>query len=183
MMGLPTGLAKAASVTVFEGNCMVMKVIIQFLLILTLLYIITVSNFQVAGECRQLLFPSDGFGNKRLTNHSITTQNVSDLDLCELHCYHEPNCVSINFKVIPDSEGLHKCELNNATHRSHEIDLQNKDGYVYKGAESTCDRAVCENGGTCQSDCTDKGYHCVCPPGFTSARCEKGNNNTIAQMG
>ena len=89
----------------------------------------------LAGECRQLLFPSDVFGNKRLTNHSITTQNVFDLDLCELQCYHEPHCVSINFKVIPDREGLHECELNNATHRSHEIDLQNKDGYVYKGGE------------------------------------------------
>ena len=89
----------------------------------------------LAGECRQLLFPSDVFGNKRLKNHTITTQNVSDLDFCELQCYHEPNCVSINFKVIPHSEGLHECELNNATHRSHEIDLQKEDGYVYKGAE------------------------------------------------
>ncbi|XP_067045973.1 delta-like protein A [Acropora muricata] len=141
----------------------------------------TSAHCEQAGECRQLLFPSDGFGNKRLTNHGITTQNVSDLDLCELHCYHEPNCVSINFKVIPDSEGLHKCELNNATHRSHEIELQNKDGYVYKGAESICDRAVCENGGKCQSDCTDKGYHCVCPPGFTSARCEKDVNECLQE--
>ncbi|XP_044165430.1 neurogenic locus notch homolog protein 1-like [Acropora millepora] len=154
-----------------------MEFIIKFLLILTLIYIITVSNFEVAGECRQLLFPSDVFKNKRLTNHSITTQNVSDLDLCELHCYHEPNCVSINFKVIPDSEGLHECELNNATHRSHEIDLQNNDGYVYRGAEmrnfvSGCDRAVCENGGTCQSGFTERGYHCVCPQGFTSDHCE-----------
>ena len=89
----------------------------------------------LAGECRQLRFPSDVFGNKRLRNHNITTQKVSDLDLCELQCYREPNCVSINFKVIPESEGLHECELNNATHRSHGTVLQNKDGYVYKGAE------------------------------------------------
>ncbi|XP_067047850.1 delta-like protein D isoform X2 [Acropora muricata] len=105
--------------------------------------------------------------------HIIATLKVLDVDLCELQCYLQPNCVSINFSVIPDSAGLHECELNNATHRSHEIDLQNKDGYVYKGAESACDRATCENGGTCQSGFTDKGYHCVCPPGFTSAHCEK----------
>ncbi|XP_015763710.1 PREDICTED: delta-like protein 4 isoform X2 [Acropora digitifera] len=105
--------------------------------------------------------------------HIIATLKVLDVDLCELQCYLQPNCVSINFSVIPDSEGLHECELNNATHRSHEIDLQNKDGYVYKGAESACDRATCENGGTCQSGFTDKGYHCVCPPGFTSANCEQ----------
>ena len=37
--------------------------------------------------------------------------------------------------AIPDSEGLHECELNNATHQSHDNDLQDKKGYVYKGAE------------------------------------------------
>ena len=57
------------------------------------------------------------------------------MDLCELQCYHEPNCVSINFKVIPDDEGLHECELNNATHQSYDGQLEDKDGYVYKGAE------------------------------------------------
>ena len=57
------------------------------------------------------------------------------MDLCELQCYHEPNCVSINFKVIPDNEGFHECELNNATHQRHDGQLEDKDGYVYKGAE------------------------------------------------
>ncbi|XP_074607313.1 uncharacterized protein LOC141860178 isoform X3 [Acropora palmata] len=150
------------------------------------------------------------FDDRRLMKHIIATLKVLDVDLCELQCYLQPNCVSINFKVLPDSEGFHECELNNATHRRHEIDLQNKDGYVYKGAEvrnfdirlrecelnnathrshdnelintndyvykgaeSACDRATCENGGTCQSGFTDKGYHCVCPPGFTSAHCGK----------
>ena len=87
-------------------------------------------------EGRQLSFPAKFIkGNKRLTNHDITTIKVPDLDLCELQCYHEPNCVSINFKVIPDDDGLHECELNNATHQSHDSQLEDKDGYVYKGAE------------------------------------------------
>ena len=89
----------------------------------------------LAGESRQLLFPRNFFGNKRLTNHSITTKKVSNLGLCELQCYHESNGVSMNFKVIPESEGLHECELNNATHRSQDNELKNKDGYVHKGAE------------------------------------------------
>ena len=67
--------------------------------------------------------------------HVIATIEVLDFDLCELQCYHEPNCVSINFNVIPDSDGLHECELNNATHRSHDKKLMNKNAYVYKGAE------------------------------------------------
>ena len=75
------------------------------------------------------------FDDRRLMKHIIATLKVLDVDLCELQCHQKPNCVSINFNVIPDSEGLHECELNNATHRSHEIDFQNRDSYVYKGAE------------------------------------------------
>ena len=88
------------------------------------------------GECRQLSFPAAYmFGNRRLMKHIIATIKVVDFDLCELQCYNQPNCVSINFNVIPDSKGLHECELSNATHRSHDSELVNRDGYVYKGAE------------------------------------------------
>ena len=88
------------------------------------------------GECRQLFFPADFmFGYRRLINHVIATIRVLDFDLCELQCYHQPNCVSINFNVIPDREGLHECELNNCTHRSHDNELINRDGYLYKGAK------------------------------------------------
>ena len=88
------------------------------------------------GECRQLSFPAAYmFGNKCLMKHVIATVKVPDFDFCELQCYHQPNCVSVNFKVIHDSGGLHECELNNATHRSHGNELLNRDGYVYKGAE------------------------------------------------
>ncbi|XP_015776020.1 PREDICTED: neurogenic locus notch homolog protein 1-like [Acropora digitifera] len=135
------------------------------------------------GECRQLSFPAEyKFGNRRLMKHVIETIKVVDFDLCELQCYLQPSCVSINFNVTPDSEGRHECELSNATHRSHDNELMNKYGYVYKGAESACDRASCENGGTCQSGFTDKGYQCVCLPGFTSVHCEKGiSNSTVTR--
>ena len=75
------------------------------------------------------------FANRRLMKHIIATIKVVDFDLCELQCYHQPNCVSINFNVIPESEGLHECELSNATHRGHDYELMNRDGYTYKGAE------------------------------------------------
>ncbi|XP_044169274.1 protein crumbs homolog 1-like [Acropora millepora] len=146
---------------------------IQFCLMSTVIYIETISTFQV-GEYRQLSFPADyKFGNRRLMKHIIASIKVIDFDLCELQCYHQPNCVSINFNVIPNSEGLHECELSNATHRGHDNELMNRDGYIYKGAESACDRATCENGGTCQSGFTNKGYQCVCLAGFTSTHCEQ----------
>ena len=75
------------------------------------------------------------FGNRRLMKHTIATIKVVDFDLCELRCYHQPNCVSVNLNAIPDSEGLHECERNNATHRGHDNELMNGDGFVYKGAE------------------------------------------------
>ncbi|XP_015780929.1 PREDICTED: sushi, von Willebrand factor type A, EGF and pentraxin domain-containing protein 1-like isoform X2 [Acropora digitifera] len=129
------------------------------------------------GACRQLFFRADfTFGNRRLIKHVIESVNVSDFDNCELSCYHQPNCVSINFNVIRDSGGFHKCELNNATHRGHDNELENKDGYIYKGAESACDKGRCKNNGTCQSGYTDKGYRCLCPPQWISDHCEQDVN-------
>lgn len=129
------------------------------------------------GECRQLFFRADfTFGNRRLIKHVIESVNVSDFDNCELRCYHQPNCVSINFNVIRDSGEFHKCELNNATHRGHDNELEKKDGYIYKGAESACDKEPCENEGICQSGYTEKGYRCLCPPQWTSHHCDKDVN-------
>ena len=89
-----------------------------------------------SGECRQLFFRADfTFWSRRLIKHVIESIKVRDFDLCELHCYHQPNCVSINFNVTSDSKGLHECELNNVTHRSFDRDLENIDRYIYKGTE------------------------------------------------
>ena len=56
------------------------------------------------------------FANKRLTNHTIKVIGILDMDLCELMCYQEPNCVSINFRKKPENGGVkHRCELNNST--------------------------------------------------------------------
>ncbi|KAK2547036.1 hypothetical protein P5673_033195 [Acropora cervicornis] len=91
------------------------------------------------GECRQLFFRADfTFGNRRLIKHVIESVSVRDFDNCELSCYQQPNCVSINFNVIRDSGGFHKCELNNATHRGHDNDqrwlhIQRRRVLVIKG--------------------------------------------------
>lgn len=46
----------------------------------------------------------------------------------------EPSCVSYNF-VMKSETGKHKCELNNATHKEHEEDLEENLNYVYRGAK------------------------------------------------
>ena len=84
----------------------------------------------VSGECRELSFPASfSFTAKRLQNHAIRTQQVADVDSCELLCFLESNCVSVNFKKKTRS-----CELNNATHRGYGYHLEDDADYVYHGA-------------------------------------------------
>ena len=88
-------------------------------------------NLHFAGECRQLVFPQFFFvANKRLVNHTIKTVEVQDMDHCEWMCYKEPDCVSVNFEI-----GTQQCDLNNATHRNDGADLEDKDGFLYHGAD------------------------------------------------
>ena len=48
-----------------------------------------------------MLFPDSYFSAKRrLANHAIETRTVKNLDDCELMCYLNDNCVSLNFKKI-----------------------------------------------------------------------------------
>lgn len=46
------------------------------------------------------------------------------------------NCVSANFKKYPENGGIaYVCELNNATHLEHEIDLVTDNVFYYRGSE------------------------------------------------
>ena len=93
-------------------------------------------NLTFSGPCRELAFPSFlFFANKRLLNHNITTVQVPEMDVCELLCYHEHNCVSINFEDKPSAEGTYSCDLNNSTHGEHGEDLVDAESYFYRGTE------------------------------------------------
>ena len=59
---------------------------------------------------------------------------VKDLDECEYRCYLDANCVSLNIKN-KDSDGTHKCELNNSTHLDDDGVLEDNQLYYYRGAE------------------------------------------------
>ena len=64
----------------------------------------------------------------------IQTVEIINEDVCQLKCYLEPNCVSYNFNKKEDSDGKHKCDLNNATTYEHS-DLTKNENYVYRRAE------------------------------------------------
>ena len=88
-------------------------------------------------ECRFMEFPAPlFFANKRLTNHMIKVIGILDMDLCELMCYQEPNCVSFNLKKNPENgEVKHRCELNNSTHLEHDREFRDDTSYFYRGAK------------------------------------------------
>ena len=68
----------------------------------------------------------------------IRTIDVINEDLCSTQCYLEPNCVSYNFKKDKEKNGVHKCDLNNATSEhdnEHAGDLVESKTYMYRGAE------------------------------------------------
>ena len=67
--------------------------------------------------------------------HRIRTMRVNDLDNCELLCYRDDNCVSLNIKDKDLDSGTHECELNNSTHLEHDGDLKSNPVYYYRGAK------------------------------------------------
>ena len=84
-----------------------------------------------------MLFPDYYFfSERRLVNHTIGTKHVKNFDDCELLCYLHDNCVSANFKKYPENGGIgYVCELNNATHLEHEIDLVTDNVFYYRGSK------------------------------------------------
>ena len=85
---------------------------------------------------RAMLFPDYYFfAKRRLENYTIETRKVKNLDDCELMCYLNDNCVSLNFKKDPDNnEAAHICELNNATHLKNDSDLTSDVNFYYRGS-------------------------------------------------
>ncbi|CAH3156260.1 unnamed protein product, partial [Pocillopora meandrina] len=41
--------------------------------------------------------------------------------------------------------------------------------------KNTCGQTPCQHNGTCQTGFTDKGYRCLCPPGYKGTNCEERN--------
>ena len=89
-------------------------------------------RFCNSGNCRVLAFPSYFLiADKCLESHTfLIVQHVPDMGLCELLCYNQPNCVSVNYEI----QTQRRCELNNSTHRAHDADFKEREGCLYHGA-------------------------------------------------
>ena len=76
------------------------------------------------------------FAERRLVNHTIATKYVKNFDDCELLCYLNDSCVSANIKKDPENDGIaYACELTNATHLEHEVDLITDMVFYYRGSK------------------------------------------------
>ncbi|KAL9969832.1 hypothetical protein ACROYT_G022098 [Oculina patagonica] len=123
----------------------------------------------VADKCRKIWF-NEVLPDKAIMGHLIRTVLSPDRGSCQVKCYSEPNCVSIN--VGPLQEGSHKCELNNATAKNQASSiLQTRKDYTYLGIENPCSSSPCINNGICQVGYTAKGFRCKCAPGLTGPHC------------
>ncbi|XP_022809326.1 neurogenic locus Notch protein-like isoform X3 [Stylophora pistillata] len=134
--------------------------------------IIPISSECSGEECRSIVFkePIEG---KVMTGHLIRLEEVPHRGSCNVLCYMEPNCVSIN--IGPSQGGNYNCELNNASNESPgwSRDLQSKEDYTHLSIENPCSSSPCFNNGTCQAGYTDKVFRCKCPLGFTGVYCKK----------
>ena len=76
------------------------------------------------------------FDERRLVNHTIEKKGVNNLDDCELLCYLNDHCVSLNFEKDPENNRpLHICELNNATHLKYDSHLTTNATFYYRGSK------------------------------------------------
>ncbi|KAL9956973.1 hypothetical protein ACROYT_G038544 [Oculina patagonica] len=106
---------------------------------------------------------------RALIGHLVTSYLLNSQDDCELKCYMEDDCMSINFG--PGDSGAYLCELSDSDHDLHPDDLRQRDGFIYKPTKNFCVIDPCSLNGRCQTGFTDKGYRCVCSAGFTGENC------------
>ena len=85
-------------------------------------------------ECRSIIF-KEPVQDKVIKGHLIRAVEVPNRGSCDVTCYMEPNCVSINIGPSPQA-GTYICELNNATddNKGSRV-LQSKKDYIYLGIE------------------------------------------------
>ena len=94
-------------------------------------YLLLLSSSFLLNTCRSLQFRSDHIlQGKRLRHHVFRSVDVIDAEICEMLCFLDSNCVSLNFK-----KSASKCELNNSTFEGQKDKLESNLDYRYHGAK------------------------------------------------
>lgn len=70
---------------------------------------------------------------RTLTGHVVKSYVVRSQGDCELKCYLEDECMSINFG--PEDRGTHLCELSDSDHDLHPRDLTHRHSFIYIATE------------------------------------------------
>ena len=70
---------------------------------------------------------------KALIGHVFKTVQVETGDQCEIRCYGDHQCLSVN--LGPYQDYGHACELSKSDHVRHPDDLVPRPGYLYKGTK------------------------------------------------
>lgn len=76
-------------------------------------------------------FPS--VAGKALAGHVFETIQVKSSEQCEIRCYRDHQCFSVN--LGPYQVNGHACELSKSDHVRNPDDLVLRPGYIYKGTE------------------------------------------------
>ena len=84
-------------------------------------------------ECRTLLFEFSVEGSALVVDHVISVHVTESSEDCELKCYLEDDCMSIN--TGPMGDGTYYCELSDSDHALHPRDLENRKDVINRSVQ------------------------------------------------
>ena len=76
-----------------------------------------------------------------LFGHVSKSYVVNSKDDCELKCFIEEECTSLN--VGPGKSGAYLCELSDSDHDLHPEDLKPRDGFIYRPTKVRVELQLC----------------------------------------
>lgn len=86
---------------------------------------------------------STSFPDSALKGHVFKRLHLTDEDMCEVYCYLDDRCQSINLST-KSSRGTWKCELSSKNRTQHPESLVREEGFKYLPAiVSTIKPALC----------------------------------------
>ncbi|XP_078382582.1 uncharacterized protein LOC144665249 [Oculina patagonica] len=137
--------------------------------IATVVVFLQKSALSLQENCRVIKFVNTIDGSA-LDGHVIAPMRATTIDVCDVQCFLNHDCVSYNFGPSETNENSNICQLNNSTDRNG---LKPKARYTYVETENACKSTPCLNNGKCQYGFTDKAFRCLCSAGFEGELCEK----------